>query len=211
MGPLRAEDLLAAYAQGIFPMAESADATRLYWFDPPERGILPVGGVHVSRQMRRLLRRSGWRATVNTAFAAVVAACADRPETWISAGLARLYQDLHRRGHAHSLEVWEGDALVGGVFGVSLGAAFFAESMFSRRPNGSKAALIWLSWQLAQAGFSLWDTQYMTAHLASMGGQAISRTEYRHRLAEAISRPADLTRPVPPPAQFLLQDMTHTS
>ncbi len=208
---LTAERLLFAYAQGVFPMAESATDATLYWFDPPERGVLPVGGVHVSRSMRGLLRSCDWHATVNRDFAGVVAGCADRPETWINAPLAALYDELHRMGHAHSLEIWQGDALIGGTYGISLGGAFFAESMFSRRDNASKAALIWMSAHLRRCGFSLWDTQYPTPHLASMGGAAISRGDYRRRLARAIQQPATLISGALPPPQALLQDMTQTS
>lgn len=206
-----AERLLFAYAQGVFPMAESASDPQLYWFDPPERGILPVGGVHVSRSMRRLLRRAGWHATVNRDFMSVIAGCADRPETWINAPLIGLYAELHRMGHAHSLEVWEGDALIGGTYGVSLGAAFFAESMFSRRPSASKAALIWMSHHLRACGFTLWDTQYPTSHLASMGGTAISRLDYRRRLARAVRQPVRFETTALPEAQALLQEITQTS
>lgn len=206
-----AERLLFAYAQGVFPMAESAADPQLYWFDPPERGILPVGGVHVSRSMRRLLRHGGWRATVNADFPGVIAGCADRPETWINAPLIALYDQLRAIGHAHSLEIWEGDALIGGTYGVSLGAAFFAESMFSRRPSASKAALIWMSRHLRACGFTLWDTQYPTPHLASMGGMAISRTDYRRRLNQAVKKPVQFATVPLPDAQALLQEITQTS
>jgi leucyl/phenylalanyl-tRNA--protein transferase len=208
---LTAERLLFAYAQGVFPMAESSASQQLYWFDPPERGVLPVGGLHVSRSMRRFLARSDWRATVDRDFAGVVAGCADRPETWINAPLIRLYDQLHDMGHAHSLEVWQGDTLIGGTYGISLGGAFFAESMFSRRPNASKAALLWLSAHLHRCGFVLWDTQYPTPHLASLGGLTISRTAYRAQLALAVQMPvtfADLPLPAP---QALLQEITQTS
>lgn len=211
MTGLTAERLLFAYAQGVFPMAESATGSQLYWFDPPERGILPVGGVHVSRSMRRLLRGCGWHATVNRDFAGVVAGCADRPETWINGPLVALYDELRRLGHAHSLEVWDGPELIGGTYGISLGGAFFAESMFSRRRNASKAALIWMSGHLRRCGFVLWDTQYPTAHLASMGGTAINRASYRRRLAVALELPAAFRDGDLPTAYALSQDMTQTS
>lgn len=211
MSGLTAERLLFAYAQGVFPMAESATGSQLYWFDPPERGILPVGGVHVSRSMRRFLRQCSWTASVNRDFAGVVAGCADRPETWINGSLIALYDELHRLGHAHSLEVWEGDSLVGGTYGISLGGAFFAESMFSRRKNASKAALIWLSGHLRRRGFALWDTQYPTPHLASMGGLTISRADYRRRLARALDLPVAFGDDDLPDIQALLQEITQTS
>ncbi|MFT4013601.1 MAG: leucyl/phenylalanyl-tRNA--protein transferase [Paracoccus sp. (in: a-proteobacteria)] len=212
MTGLTAERLLFAYAQGVFPMAESAHDPTLYWFDPPERGILPVGGVHVSHSMRRFLRGTDWRATINRDFNAVVAGCADRAETWINAPLIALYDELHGMGHAHSLEVWEGGELVGGTYGISLGGAFFGESMFSRRKNASKAALIWMSGHLRRCGFRLWDTQFLTAHLASMGGIQISRADYRERLKQALDCPVHLcaTDALPAP-QALSQDMTQTS
>lgn len=211
MTGLTPERLLFAYAQGVFPMAEAAESSQLYWFDPPERGILPVGGLHMSRSMRRFLAHSDWRATVNRDFAGVVAGCADRPETWINAPLKRLYGELHDIGHAHSLEVWQGDTLVGGTYGVSLGGAFFAESMFSRQTNASKAALLWLSGHLRRCGFVLWDTQYPTPHLASLGGQAISRAAYRQRLMQAVRRPVRFAQGPLPEPQALSQEITQTS
>lgn len=211
MTDLTAERLLAAYAQGVFPMAGSAEDSRLYWFDPPERGVLPVGGVHVSRSMRHCLRHCGWNATINRDFLGVVEGCADRTETWINGPLIDLYQRLFHMGHAHSMEIYDGETLIGGSYGISLGAAFFGESMFSRRPNASKVALICMSWQLSKAGFVLWDTQYLTPHLAAMGGSAISRYNYRRKLTDAIRQPADFTAPVLPDLQLLLQDMTQTS
>ncbi|MEF9604048.1 leucyl/phenylalanyl-tRNA--protein transferase [Paracoccus sp. PXZ] len=210
-GELTAERMLAAYAQGVFPMAESASAAQLYWFEPALRGILPVGKVHVSRSMRRFLRHCDWQATIDRDFAGVVAGCADREETWINEPLFALYQDLFRMGHAHSLEIRAGEELIGGMFGLALGGAFFAESMFSRRTNASKAALIWMSSHLARCGFTLWDTQYPNPHLASMGGQAIPRLEYRRRLAAALRVRADFTAHALPDLQALLQEITQTS
>ncbi|UFM63415.1 leucyl/phenylalanyl-tRNA--protein transferase [Paracoccus sp. MA] len=210
-GGLTAERMLAAYAQGVFPMAQSATDSQLYWFEPALRGILPVGGVHVSRSMRRFLRRCDWRATIDQDFAGVVEGCADRAETWINAPLFALYRDLFRMGHAHSLEIRAGDALIGGMFGLTLGGAFFAESMFSRRTNASKAALIWMSSHLARCGFTLWDTQYPSPHLASMGGQTIMRMDYRRRLAAALQVRADFTAHALPGLQALVQEITQTS
>lgn len=208
---LTAERLLFAYAQGVFPMAEAAESTQLYWFDPPERGILPVGGLHMSRSMRRFLAHSDWHATLNRDFSGVVAGCADRPETWINAPLMQLYAELHANGHAHSVEVWHGAQLVGGTYGVSLGGAFFAESMFSRQTNASKAALLWLSGHLHRCGFTLWDTQYPTPHLASLGGQAISRAAYRARLMQAVRLPVRFADAPLPEPQALAQEITQTS
>ena len=210
-GELTAQTMLKAYAMGVFPMAASASDPELYWFEPTHRGVLPVGGVHVSRSMRQFLRRSDWRASINHDFMGVVAGCADRSETWINAGLLALYAELFAMGHAHSLEIWHDDLLIGGVFGLSLGGGFFAESMFSRRDNASKAALIWLSAHLARCGFVLWDTQYPNPHLTSMGGMTIPRASYRRQLARALAVTADFTAHALPGAQALLQETTQTS
>ncbi len=188
LGPMQ---LLAGYAQGIFPMARAADDPRLYWFNPPFRGILPVGGVHMSRSLRRSLARGGWTADAHPDFDRIVRHCADRPETWINAPLLQLYRRLHDSGHAQALAVYQDGALAGGIFGVTLGGAFFGESMFSTRTDGSKMALVWLSDHLSRCGFTLFDTQYLTPHLASMGGVEITREDYRARLAHALRQPAD--------------------
>lgn len=208
---ITAREMLWGYANGIFPMAAAAEDPELHWFDPVERGIMPVGGVHVSRSMRRHLRQSGWHATLNRDFMAVVQGCARPGDTWINAPLTALYLELHAIGHAHSLEIRDGDRIVGGIFGLSLGGAFFGESMFSARRNGSKAALIWLSAHLAGCGFTLFDTQYPTEHLASMGGQTIPRADYLRRLSRAIRQDVDIrSRPLPE-AQALWQPSTQTS
>lgn len=191
MSALTPAMLLSGYASGVFPMAYSARDPQLYWFDPPRRGILPVGGVHASRSLVRSLARGGWSADLRPDFDAIVAACATRPETWINAPLRRLYADLHALGHAHALAVHQNGTLAGGIFGVTLGGAFFGESMFSTRTNGSKMALVWISDHLARCGFTLFDTQYLTPHLASMGGREISRSDYQARLGRALRRRAD--------------------
>lgn len=208
---LTAGMLLSGYARGIFPMAQSRDDPELFWFEPRARGILPLDGFHVSRSLARTIRRGGFEIRIDTAFRAAVEACAAREETWINAPLFTLYDALFAMGHAHSLEVWRGEALVGGVFGVTLGGAFFGESMFSRVPNASKVALTYTVDRLRQSGFSLFDTQYLTPHLASLGGVEIPRLEYRRRLAEALSHTADFTAAPVPDAQSVLQRMTQTS
>lgn len=192
-------------------MAESAGDPRLYWFDPPQRGILPVGGVHASRSLLRNLRRGGWSAHLDGDFDTVVAACAARPETWINAPLRRLYRDLHDLGHAEALTVRHDGSFAGGIFGVTLGQAFFGESMVSLRSGGSRMALIWLSSHLARCGFTLFDTQFLTPHLASMGGLEISRGDYRRRLAAALTAPADIRAAPLPGADQLWQEITQTS
>ncbi|WBU54818.1 leucyl/phenylalanyl-tRNA--protein transferase [Paracoccus sp. SCSIO 75233] len=203
--------MLWGYANGIFPMAVSASDPVLHWFDPQQRGILPVGGVHVSRSMRRHLRRCTWHFTLNHDFVSVVEYCAEREETWINATLFSLYEELFELGHAHSLEIWEGDELIGGIFGLTIGGAFFGESMFSRRTNASKTALIIISEHLSACGFTLFDTQYPTEHLQSLGGKAISRAAYRRRLSRAIRISADIEARPLPDLQAVLQASTQTS
>jgi leucyl/phenylalanyl-tRNA---protein transferase len=179
--------LLRAYAAGIFPMAESRDDPQIHWVDPRRRGILPLDGFHISRSLRRRLLRADWRVTADTAFAQTVRACADREETWINETIFANYVALHTAGHAHSIEVWEGDDLIGGVYGVTLGSAFFGESMFSRRTDASKLALAHTVHRLRAGGFTLFDTQFLTPHLASLGGIEIPRGDYHRRLARALT------------------------
>ena len=182
--------LLRAYAMGIFPMAESRDDAEIHWIDPKRRGVFPLDNFHISRSLAREIRASSCTIRTNTAFSRVVAACADRPETWINADIAALYDALHAAGFAHSLEVWQDETLVGGVYGVALGAAFFGESMFSHCTNGSKIALAYLMHRLRAGGYRLFDTQFLTPHLASLGAVEISRGTYHKQLAAAIVAPA---------------------
>ncbi|SNR50100.1 leucyl/phenylalanyl-tRNA--protein transferase [Paracoccus sediminis] len=208
LGPAQ---LLTGYARGVFPMAESADDPRLYWYDPPMRGILPIGEVHAARSLLRDLRRGGWTAHLDGDFHDIVAACAARETTWINAPLSRLYSQLHQAGYAHALEIRHDGAFAGGIFGVTLGAAFFGESMVSARTNGSRMALLWLSSHLARCGFSLFDTQFLTPHLARMGGREITRDHYHRLLAEALARRADMHRHPVIGADQLWQEITQTS
>jgi leucyl/phenylalanyl-tRNA--protein transferase len=189
------EILLRAYAAGIFPMAERRDDPEIHWVDPRRRGILPLDGFHISRSLRRTILRSGWRVTADTAFAATVEACADRDETWINDTIFALYVALHRSGHAHSIELWEGDQMIGGVYGVTLGTAYFGESMFSRRTDASKAALAHAVHRLRAGGFTLFDTQFLTPHLRSLGGIEIPRADYHRRLAAALQGKATFHPP----------------
>lgn len=184
------EILLRGYAMGIFPMAESRDDPSIHWVDPRRRGILPLEGFHISRSLRRRILRCGWEVRVNTDFAGVVQGCGDRPETWINAEIFALYMALHRAGFAHSLELWEGADLIGGVYGVTLGAAFFGESMFSRRTDASKVALAYAVHRLRAGGFTLFDTQFLTPHLATLGGLEIPRADYHRRLKTALGQTA---------------------
>lgn len=186
------ELLLQAYRSGIFPMAETRDDPEIFWVDPRRRGVLPLDGFHVSRSLANRLRRDSFAVTLNRDFHGVIDGCADRPETWISTGIRDLYAALHEMGDAHSLEVWQKGALVGGVYGVTLGGAFCGESMFSRCTDASKVALAWLACHLARCGFTLFDTQFLTTHLASLGAVEITREAYRQSLAEALERPSDI-------------------
>ena len=195
MDSLTPEILLRAYAIGIFPMAESRDSPEVHWVDPRRRSIIPLEGFHISRSLRRRILTCGWQVTVDLDFAGVVDGCADREETWINDQIRALYLELHRLGFAHSLEVWEGEALVGGVYGVSLGGAFFGESMFSRRNDASKLALAWLVHRLRVGGYVLFDVQFLTSHLASLGAVEISRVQYRRALEAALPLPARFDPP----------------
>lgn len=192
-------------------MAESADDPELHWFDPPMRGILPVGGIHASRSLRRDLRRGGWSAHLNEDFDRVLLACANRSETWINAPLFSLYRDLHHAGHAHAVEIRHEGQMAGGIFGLTLGAAFFGESMVSLRTNGSKMALLWISGHLVRCGFTLFDTQFLTPHLERMGGREIPRLLYRRKLAQALRDEADFCAAPLPDADQIWQEITHTS
>lgn len=189
------EILLRAYAMGIFPMAEGRDDQTIHWVDPRHRGVLPLDGFHVSRSLARLMRSGRFSVTTDRAFADVVVACAAREETWISDRIQRLYGSLHDSGDAHSLEVWDGTELVGGVYGVVIGAAFFGESMFSRVAGGSKMALACLVHRLQVGGFRLFDTQFLTPHLASLGAVEIARSSYHRWLAEALETEASFDPP----------------
>jgi leucyl/phenylalanyl-tRNA--protein transferase len=203
--------LLHAYSIGVFPMAEQRDDEEVFWVDPKLRGIFPLDQFRISRSLAKAIRRGRYEITVNRAFSQVVAACAAREETWINGDIHAGYQELHALGHAHSLEIWDDTALVGGVYGVSLGAGFFGESMFSRQRDTSKIALAYLIDRLRQAGFCLCDTQFLTPHLASLGAIEISRASYKARLQKALEQEADFCAPQLPSPALLLQRMTQTS
>ncbi|MFQ5773937.1 MAG: leucyl/phenylalanyl-tRNA--protein transferase [Kiloniellaceae bacterium] len=186
--------LLRAYAIGIFPMAEGRDHAELHWIDPELRGILPLDRFHIPRKLRRRVRRKDFEVRCDTAFGRVIQACAaptrSRRDTWINPTIERLYTELYEAGFAHSVECWRGRALLGGLYGVSLGAAFFGESMFSRATDASKIALVHLVLRLRKGGFQLLDTQFVTPHLSRFGVLEIPREEYRSRLAKAITTEA---------------------
>lgn len=178
--------LLQGYATGIFPMADSRDANELFWVEPRNRAIIPLDRFHVSRSLRRTLVSARFSVTHDRDFAGVITACADREETWINAELERAMRALHGSGHAHSIEVWQHERLVGGLYGVKLGRAFFGESMFSRVSDASKVALAWLIARLKAGNFMLLDCQFMTDHLASLGAVSIPRETYVALLSVAL-------------------------
>lgn len=210
--PLTPELLIQAYAAGVFPMSESQTDPDVFWVDPRRRGIIPLDHFHISRSLARRIRGGGFAVTADQDFRGVLDGCADREETWISDTIAGLYLDLHHRGLAHSIEVTQDGALVGGVYGVALGGAFFGESMFSRRTDASKVALAYLVSRLRAGGFVLFDTQFLTPHLARLGAVEISRDAYHSRLAEALKVRADFHRQDPlPPVQEVLQRSGQTS
>lgn len=185
------ELLLAAYAGGMFPMAERRDDPTLFWLSPEKRGIFPLDGFHVPKRLARTVRAEKFRVTADACFDRVIAACAaptaERDETWINDKIFALYTALHRMGYAHSVESWQGETLVGGLYGVALGGAFFGESMFSRATDASKVALVHLIARLKLGGFALLDTQFLTRHLAQFGAVEIPRREYLGRLKAALN------------------------
>jgi leucyl/phenylalanyl-tRNA--protein transferase len=186
--------LLRAYAAGIFPMADSAEEPELFWVDPERRGILPIEGFHLPRRLRRTLRNGPFAIACDQDFTAVIRGCAEataaRPKTWINDEIVRLYSALYRQGFAHSVEVWHEASMVGGLYGIALGGAFFGESMFSRATDASKIALAHLVARLKIGGFRLLDTQFLTAHLTHFGAIEIPRAAYRRRLDRALAASA---------------------
>ena len=186
-----AELLLMAYRSGIFPMADSRDDAEIYWVEPRERAVIPLDGFRCSRSLAKALRQDRFLVTCNADFAGVLAACAaprpGHPESWISDRIAASYRALHMAGHAHSLECWQGDRLVGGLYGVGFDHAFCGESMFSLATDASKVALAWLVALLRRAGYMVLDCQFMTDHLASLGAVPMAREAYLARLAEAVA------------------------
>jgi len=192
---LKLETVLQAYAYGIFPMAESKEDEELFWVDPEHRGVIPLDGFHVSRSLARTVRKGRFQVTVDRDFRGVVEGCAEskpgREDSWINGPILDLYTWLHSAGFAHSIEIWREERLVGGLYGVSLGAAFFGESMFSRETDASKLALVHTVARLKAGGYCLFDTQFVTPHLRRFGAVEIPRSEYHRRLREALPRTAD--------------------
>jgi len=216
MPELTPELLLRAYAQGYFPMAQSRNDPDLFWLDPEMRGILPLDSFHVSRRLARTIRADHFMVRIDTAFEQVMRACAaPRPgheDSWINEKLIRLYTALFEKGYAHCVECWIGEHLVGGVYGVQIGAAFFGESMFSLVRDASKVALSHLAGRLRAGGFQLLDTQFLTPHLASFGGIEIPRARYQRLLRRAIDSSGDFySLPDPCPGREAMQSITQTS
>lgn len=182
--------VLGAYAVGVFPMADARDADSVYWVEPRSRAIMPLDGFRVSRSLRRAIAADRFRVTADRDFRGIIQLCAesaqDRPDTWINGGIEDAFVRLHQLGFAHSVECWDGDELVGGLYGLALGKAFFGESMVSRRTDASKVALAWLVARLKAGGFTLLDCQFMTDHLASLGAVEISRSAYVALLTAAV-------------------------
>ena len=208
-------ELLACYARGVFPMADAREDNRVFLIDPERRGVMPLERFHVSRRLARTVRAERFEIRLDTAFAQVVSACAEarpgRQETWINTPIERLYRELHALGHAHSVECWQDGELVGGLYGVALRGAFFGESMFSRRTDASKVALVHLTARLIAGGFALLDAQFLTEHLARFGAEEVTRREYHKRLAFALRLQGDFQRLATTCGDAALQLITHAS
>jgi leucyl/phenylalanyl-tRNA---protein transferase len=187
--------LLRAYAAGVFPMAESADDPALYWVEPEERGVIPLAGFHISRSLKKRVKQQPFDVRIDTAFHEVIAQCAaqsdSRQETWINKRIVTLYSQLHKMGCAHSVETWLNGELVGGLYGIRIGSAFFGESMFSRTTDASKVALVHLVARLKFGGFTLLDAQFVNPHLLQFGTQAVAKADYHKRLEPALEKDAD--------------------
>lgn len=187
--------LLRAYSIGMFPMAESADDPTLFWVDPEERGIFPLDGIIVSKSLAKVVRSDRYEIRIDSDFDAVMDGCAGgdayRPSTWINERIRKLYYDLYRQGHVHTVEAWQDGVLVGGLYGLAIGSAFFGESMFHRARDASKVCLVHLVARLRAGGFTLLDTQFVTDHLATLGAVAVSRRKYHRMLDKAVGKPAN--------------------
>ena len=198
MSTFDAHDLLDCYARGVFPMADAREDDRVFLIDPDRRGVLPLNRFRISHRLARKVRSDPFHISIDSAFHEVILACAEarpgRTETWINRPIEALYLQLHRLGHAHSVECWQDSQLVGGLYGVSLKGAFFGESMFSRRTDASKVALVHLIARLVGGGYGLLDTQFITDHLVQFGAEDVERSEYQRRLKQALRTEADFYR-----------------
>jgi len=209
-------ELLLAYRRGVFPMAETRDDPNLFLIDPDERGVLPLKGFHVPKRLGRTVRKAPYKVTLNKAFGRVIEGCAastqNRDTTWINAAILNLYSSMHREGHAHSIECWQGEELVGGLYGVSIGGAFFGESMFSRATDASKVALVHLVARLIAGGYTLLDAQFHNPHLDQFGLTVLPRKAFKKKLDQALALEADFFTPdAPAIGQASLQLITQTS
>ena len=216
MSGLSPEVLLQAYAMGVFPMGESRYDSRFHWIDPETRGVLPLDCLHLSRTLVRTVRREDFEVRIDSAFDAVMRACAEpgpgRWSTWINDQILALYGEVHRMGRAHSVECWRQGELVGGLYGISLGAVFFGESMFNRHANASKVALAHLVARLRAGGYRLLDVQFVTPHLARLGAVEVSRAAYHQALARALDERGDFySWPADTSGAMVLQSITQTS
>lgn len=195
MSSITPQVLLQAYAAGVFPMAESASDPALYWVEPEERGIIPLDGFHISRSLRKRVKQQTYEIRIDAAFNRVIAECAaksdSRKETWINKRIISLYSQLHKMGCAHSVESWLDGELVGGLYGIRIGAAFFGESMFSRATDASKVALVHLIARLKYGGFTLLDAQFVNPHLLQFGSLAVKKADYHKLLEPALEKDAD--------------------
>ena len=204
--------LIAAYAAGVFPMAETRDDPEVFWVDPRDRGVLPLDGFHMSKSLKKRMRSGRYAATLNVGFENILDGCADRDETWINDTIRRLMSELHSLGHAHAFGIWRGGMLIGGMYGLAIGGAFFGESMFSREKDASKMALAWAVDHLRRCGFTLFDTQFTTPHLISLGAIEIPRAQYRAQLELALEDQADIHRfNLEADPQAVVQRITQTS
>lgn len=210
---LSLEDVLRAYAMGLFPMAESRDDDEFWWFDPPKRGQLDIAGLHIPDKLRKHVLKSPYEIKINTAFAAVIDACAEarktQAETWINKPIRDIFIALHEAGFTHSVEAWKDGQLVGGLYGLAIGTAFCGESMFSRADDASKICLVHLCARLWKAGFTLLDTQYVNNHLKQFGCYEIDSDAYKERLAAALIRRADFTLSSQPPVSEIMMVMSY--
>lgn len=219
MSELTPETILSAYASGVFPMAESADADSVFWVDPQKRGIIPLDKFHVSRRLARDVKRDKFTVRVDTAFEAVITACAEpaepvseRGSTWINDTIIEIFTELFALKIAHCVECWHGETLVGGLYGLSLGGVFFGESMFSAQRDASKIALVHLVARLQSGGYKLLDTQFVTDHLKTFGATEISRAAYKRELARALTHEGDFySLPVDVSGANVMQLITQTS
>lgn len=216
MSDITSDVLLRAYAYGVFPMAEGRASDELFWIDPELRGILPLHSFHLPRRLKKTIRQQPFEVRCDTAFRQVMEACAasrpGREGTWINEQILDLYTELHEKGFAHSVECWQGKKLAGGLYGVSLGAAFFGESMFSLERDASKVALVYLAARLKHGGYKLLDTQFVTAHLSQFGVIEIPRPDYKVLLNAAVTAQADFySLPLDAPPGAVLQSISQTS